>query len=63
MSEANKELLKIKKRGEDGYKMISVRVKEETLTDLDKIANETNHSRNELINTMLSYCVKNIIIE
>jgi antitoxin component of RelBE/YafQ-DinJ toxin-antitoxin module len=63
MNETAKEPLKIKKRGEDGYKMISVRIKEEILIDVDKIATEINYSRNELINTMLSYCVKNIIIE
>ena len=63
MNEINKEPLKIRKRGEDGYKMISVRIKEEILSDLDEIASETNYSRNELINTMLKYCVKNIIIE
>ena len=63
MSEFQKEPLKIKRRGEDGYKMITVRIKEDTLAELDKIAAETNYSRNELINTMLGYGVKNIVIE
>ena len=35
--------LKIKRRGEDGYKLISVRIKEETLEALDKLAAETNY--------------------
>lgn len=56
-------VLKIKRRGEDGYKVISVRIKEETLAELDRIAAETNYSRNELINVMLAYGVKNIEIE
>lgn len=56
-------VLKIKRRGEDGYKVISVRIKEETLAELDRIAAETNYSRNELINLILSYGVKNIEIE
>lgn len=59
----NNEPLKIKKRGEDGNRIITVRIKEETLAELDRIAAETNYSRNELINIMLSYGVKNIEIE
>ena len=57
------EPLKIKKRGEDGNRIISVRIKEDTLAELDRIANETNYSRNELINIILSHGVKNIEIE
>lgn len=34
------EPLKIKKRGEDGTKIITVRIKEETLCELDRIASE-----------------------
>ncbi len=57
------EPLIIKRRGEDGNKIISVRISESTLAKLDKIAAETNHSRNELINRMLAYGVENIQIE
>lgn len=57
------ETLKIKRRGEDGNKVITVRIKEETLSSLDRIAGESNYSRNELINIMLEYGVKNIEIE
>ena len=46
-------------RGEDGYKTFSVRIKEETVAELDKIANKSNRSRNELINIFLQYGVKN----
>ena len=53
------EPLKIKKRGEDGSKVITVRIKEDTLAKLDKIANETNYSRNELINILLDYAIDN----
>jgi len=63
MSEFQKEPLKIKRRGEDGNKVITVRIKEDILVALDKVAAETNYSRNELINTILRYGVKNIIIE
>ena len=54
--------LKIKKRGEDGNKIISVRIKEDILSELDKIAKESNYSRNELINLILQYGVENLEI-
>ena len=57
------EPLKIKRRGEDGNKVITVRIREDTLDALDKIAAETNHSRNELINIILSHGVQNLEIE
>lgn len=57
------EPLKIKKRGEDGNRIISVRIREEILCQLDKIANESNYSRNELINLILDYGIKNIELE
>lgn len=59
----NNEPLKIKKRGEDGSRVISVRIREETLAELDRLASETNYSRNELINIILSHGVNNIEIE
>lgn len=57
------EPLVIKKRGEDGNKLISVRIREETLAELDRLASETNYSRNELINIILAHGIKNIEIE
>ena len=59
----NNEPLKIKKRGEDGNRIITVRIKVETLAELDRLAAETNYSRNELINLILVHGVKNIEIE
>ena len=56
------EPLIIKKRGEDGSRLISVRLSEDTLSKLDRIANETNYSRNELINLILAHGVENIEI-
>ncbi len=55
--------LKIKRRGDDGYKVISVRIKEDTLEALDKLAAETNYSRNELINLLLRHGVEHVEIE
>ena len=59
----NGEPRRIKRKGEDGYKLISVRIREDTLSALDKMAAETRYSRNELINLILEHGVKNIIIE
>ena len=58
-----KEPLVIKKRGEDGNKIITVRIKEDILKELDRIAGESNYSRNELINIILDYGVPNIEIQ
>lgn len=46
-------------KGEDGYKTFSIRIKDETVANLDKLSNETNRSRNELINILLDYALKN----
>jgi len=59
----NTKPLKIKKRGEDGSRVITVRIREETLAALDKVAAEVNYSRNELINLLLSHGIENIEIE
>lgn len=57
------EPLKIRRRGEDGTRVITVRIREETLQALDKVAAEVNYSRNELINLLLSHGIENIEIE
>lgn len=57
-----KEKLVISKRfakGEDGYKTFSIRIREETVANLDKLAQDTNRSRNELINILLDYAIEN----
>ena len=55
--------LKIKRRGEDGYKLISLRIKEDILEALDKLAADTNISRNELINILLKHGIAHVEIE
>lgn len=55
--------LVLKKRGEDGSRIITVRIKEDTLAALDKISAESNYSRNELINLILKHGIDNIQIE
>ena len=56
-------VIKIKKRGDDGYKIISVRIKESTLSKIDSISSGSNYSRNELINILLENAIKNVEIE
>ena len=46
-------------KGEDGYKTFSVRIKEETVLKLNKLSEETNRSRNELINILLDFAINN----
>lgn len=57
------ENLKISKRsnlkGDDGHKILSIRVKDETIAELDRIAAESNRSRNQIINIMLEFGIKN----
>ena len=43
---------KTPRRGDDGYKIVSVRMKEEMLERLDTLSARTNRSRNELINLL-----------
>lgn len=63
MKEIKSEPLKIKRRGEDGTRVISVRLREEILNSLDNIANDIHYSRNELINIILEHGINNLEIE
>lgn len=58
---SNKKLIISKKtyKGDDGYKVFSIRIKENTVVQLDSISQETNRSRNELINTFLEFAIAN----
>ena len=50
---------KKKLKGDDGYKVFSIRIKDETVARLDSLSDETNRSRNELINILLEFAVDN----
>lgn len=52
-------LIQIKKRGEDGYKLISAHIRENTLAKIDALAAESNRSRNEIINILLENSADN----
>ena len=54
--------IKIKKRGEDNHRVISIRIGADLLDKLDEIAGESNRSRNEVINLILEHGVENIEI-
>lgn len=44
-------------KGEDGFKTFSIRIKDETVEKLNTLSDETNRSRNELINLLLEYAL------
>ena len=41
---------KVARKGEDGHKVVSVRMKDSTIARLDDLSAQTSRSRNELIN-------------
>lgn len=47
----------------DGYKMFSIRIKDETVSKLDSLSKATNRSRNELINILLNCTIDNCEIK
>ena len=58
----NKKLIISKRskiKGEDGYKTFSLRIKDEVVAELDRIAEETGRSRNEIISLMLDFGIEN----
>ena len=56
----SKSIIKINKRGDDGYKLISVRIKENTLRKIEELSGKSNRSRNEIINIILENSVDDV---
>ena len=54
---------KAPRRGDDGYKIVSVRMKDETIEQLDAVSAQTDRSRNEVINLLLVAALKIVSIE
>lgn len=54
---------KAARRGDDGYKVVSVRMREEMLQRLDALSAKTNRSRNELINLLLDAAMEIVKVE
>lgn len=50
-------------KGEDGYKVFSIRIKEDIVARIDDISAQTGHSRNELISTFIEYALNRCVIE
>ena len=50
-------------KGEDGFKTFSIRIKNDTVASLDDLAKKTKRSRNELINVLLDFAVRNCIVK
>lgn len=46
-----------KAKGEDGYKVFSIRIKDELVKRLDDVSSQSGHSRNELIGIFLEYAL------
>ena len=51
------------RRGDDGHKVISVRMRDETIERLDELSGRTNRARNELINILLERALDIVKIE
>ena len=63
MAEEIKITKKTQRRGDDGYKVVSVRMKEDLIERLDTLSAETNRSRNELINMLVEAAINIVKIE
>lgn len=48
---------KAARKGDDGYRVVSVRMRDETIERLDVLSAKTNRSRNELINILLESAI------
>ena len=63
MAEEIKITKKAARRGDDGHKVVSVRMKEELIERLDALSAKTNRSRNELINILLESAINIVKVE
>lgn len=50
-------------KGEDGYKIFSVRIKDSLVSRIEEISSQTGRSRNELIGIFLEYALERCVIE
>ena len=54
---------KAARRGDDGCKIVSVRMRDELVARLDALSAKTNRSRNELINMLLDAAIDIVKVE
>ena len=64
MNSTKDDRITLKRRGgDDGYKNFSIRIKAETVNQLDKLSQASNISRNELIGILLDFAIPRCDIE
>ena len=63
MADVIKITKKGKRRGDDGCKVVSVRMKDELIERLDDLSVKTNRSRNDLVNLLLNAAIDIVKIE
>ena len=63
MSEEIRIKKKYPRKGDDGYKIVSVRMRDELIEKLDLLSAQSNRSRNELINILLEAAVEIVKID
>lgn len=60
----NQLIIKAKKpKGDDGYKVFSIRVKEELINSVDNLAEKSGRSRNELIGMFIEFGLDKCVVE
>jgi predicted DNA-binding protein len=55
---SSKLLITKKLRGDDGYRVFSVRLKTDTLERINELADSTGRTRNELIGLLLDFALE-----
>ena len=63
MADVIKITKKSHRRGDDGYKVVSVRMKDELIARLDELSAKTNRSRHELVNLLLDAAIDIVKVE
>ena len=63
MSQDNLIIKPKRAKGEDGYKVFSIRIKESLVSRIDDVSFKTSRSRNELIGIFLEYALDHCVID
>ena len=63
MGKSGDDQLVIKRKGDDGCRVFSVRLREDIIARIDEIASQTGRSRNEIIGILLEFAAERCTIE
>lgn len=63
MAEDNLVIKPKRPKGEDGYRVFSIRVREDIVDKIDLLSSESGRSRNELITILLEYALERCVVE